>query len=300
MIVNEMEINMNNTDEEHVILEGGRDELDENGILKNHPLRFLYYFYDDGREPTNVNELTFTGDNLYRSQILNDVQLFDLIFHGEPPEEVYKEEWANPLRAEVLKRLSGNGRSWYISFVNHFMDIFIENMGKPLSQKLNDYLTEEGLKFPDYWEDRKAQEFIDYYLQKDPGQIAVLDSGVPFGYGKGLMKRLFIEVPNEEIEQVAGMVWPGAWETYTIQGYNFPSGRIDMLKQWERKVWDDYLFREILDETQVFFNTWPAEHRHFQFFTNKYTFDEFQHAIQLDDLKSKARRILEERNDLRI
>ena len=292
MIVNEMEINMNNTDEENVMLVEGENEFDEQGMLKDHPLRSLYYFYKDDRDPTNVNELTFAGDNLYRSQILNDVRLFDLIFHGEPPEEVYREEWADPLRTEVLKRLSGNGRSWYISFVNDVTRKFVEYKGKPMYRKLSDYFSKEDLKYPAFWEEHKSQEFIDYYLQKDPGQIAVLDSGVPHGYGKGFEKRLFFEVPNEEIEQVAGIVWPGAKEVYTIQGYNFPSGRVDLLNQWGTKKWDEYLFREILDETQVFFHTWPQEHCYFRFFTNKFTFDEFQHAIQLDDLQGKAKEIL--------
>src|SRR5574340_735626 len=103
---------------EHKSIELYEDEIrfDACGEIKHHPLARLYYHYKDpAREPPNQNYLTFAGDHLATTNTTGKVNVFCFEFSGEP--EPDREAWADPLRTETLKRLTGEGRSWYFGFV---------------------------------------------------------------------------------------------------------------------------------------------------------------------------------------
>lgn len=233
----------------------------------NDPRFSRLYYWVKGKKPVNQNYLTFAGDNLYREGVSIVGKSFEVEFIGESDEELNREAWADPIRSEILYRLSAENRSWYISFVGDFTK----------------YPLEYGIR-------KVPKELIDYFSRKDPSQMTIIESREPFGYGKGPMNRLFFEVDNHELDWVVRNVWPAAYQGYPIEGYNFASGRIDLLKKWEESAKDTLLFQEILAETNTLFYTYPEEHRHFGFLTNKYDLVEFGQTIQLEELNRKVKK----------
>jgi len=243
---------------EHIV------RLNEGDEVIHSPLEDLYYWIK-GKEPINLNNLTFAGDGLYRSTLLTDVKTFSLEFDGESEDEMDREAWADPLRADVLKGLTGKDRSWYISFVGDYTEQIIKQ------------------------DQRKVPEALtSYFAQKDPAEVAIVDSRPPYGYGGGIEKRFFFEVPTHEIDWFVRNIWPAAYQGYPIEGYNFASGKIARLKSWNEKSRDELLFREVIDQTFTIFYTHPEEHLYFAFLTNKLSFSEFTHLIDLEGLKRKA------------
>lgn len=103
--------------------------------------------------------------------------------------------------------------------------------------------------------------------------------------------RTYVEVPVESIDAVYSRYWSNAWPGYTIQGYQLPARRIDILKDWNLQERDQHLFRRVIDETRILFYTFPAENRHFVFLTNKFDYDQLDRMINLDNLKGMAKEI---------
>ncbi len=261
---------MNQNKEENVIFYPDEVELLKDGKIKHHPLEYLYRFFDDkSRTPANLNELAFAGDNLYRSIILNDIHLYNLKFLGEAEEIRDREAWADPLRAKVLRRLSCENCSWYLGFVGHYTIQLFEQDGRSV-----------------------PLELVEYFSKKDAAQITDVSTREPFGYGKGLITKLFFEIPNHEIDWVVRNIWTNALQAYSIEGYNFTSGCIDLLRDWGDRPKDEMLFREVVDKSQALFYTHPEEHRHFAFITNKYNPVEFQQILNLEDLRKQANMLL--------
>jgi len=255
---------MNQTVEKTVEVYEDVLQVNEGGEVIHSPLEDLYY-WRKGQEPINLNYLTFAGDGLYRSTLLTDVKTFSLEFEGESEEERDREAWADPLRADVLKSLTGKNQSWYIGFVGDYTEQIINQ------------------------DQRKVPEALtSYFAQKDPTEVAIVDSRPPYGYGSGIQKRFFFEVPTHEIDWFVRNIWSEAYPSYPIEGYNFISGKIDMLKLWNEKLRDELLFREVIDQTFAVFYTHPQEHRHFSFLTNKLSFSEFTRLIDLEELRRKA------------
>ena len=245
-------------------------KFDKNGKILNHPLDYLYeYSSDENRKARNLHDLVFSGDGLDQSKILNDVKMFELGIYGEPENIHYREEWADPIRADILKSLSSVERSWYLSFTGY----------SPYNLEYRDKVN-------------VSQEVLDFFAKKEKNQAVFIKSNKHYLPGNKPKQRLFIEVPHEEIEYAVKMIWPLAWNPETIQGYNFPSNRISLLKDWESSEKDENLFRRLLDETEIFFFSYPAEHCHFIFISNKYSSSEFTEKIQLKNLREKAKEIL--------
>jgi hypothetical protein len=67
-----------------------------------------------------------------------------------------------------------------------------------------------------------------------------------------------------------------------------PSRSIDLLQEWDTKPRDGRLFREVIDKVIVAFRSYPNEHRHIAFLTNKWGCEEIEKMIQLDELKEQA------------
>jgi hypothetical protein len=84
-------------------------ELDELGRLVHHPLNGRYQHFDNRikRDFGSQGYLSFAGHDLDTSEILSDVRVFHLWFYGAVEDSGGREEWADPLRAIVLERLSG-------------------------------------------------------------------------------------------------------------------------------------------------------------------------------------------------
>ncbi len=243
-------------------------QLDEGGKIIHHPLESLYYHFKDQRlKPANRNQLTFAGDNLMDTNICSEVKVFYLWFSGEL--ELDREEWADPLRVETLKRLTGKGRSWYMSFVGDVTERFFLQDGRIVHEELFAYIANKG-----------------------PDELVILDSPKPYGYGRGSKKRVFFEVQDQDLEWVVKTVWSEACGGYSIEGYNFASGRIDLLKKWNESPRDANLFREVINQTYMTFYTYPAEHRHFAFLTNQLDFSDFEKKNKSRGFEEEGRRFI--------
>lgn len=256
---------MNQTTEKTIEYYENNLLVDEKGEVIHHPLEGLYY-WKKGKDPHNLNHLSFAGDYLYRSTSLSDVRALFLEFHAEKYEEMDREAWADPLRADVLKRLAGTDRSWYISLVSYSTKQMINNDKRITPDAITSYIA-----------------------QKDSAEVAIIDSRKPYGYGLGTEKRLFFEVPYHEIEWFVRNLWAEAYQGYSIEGYNFESERMDILKNWNEKLRDDLLFREVIDRSFAIFYSYPEEHRHFAFLTNKFDSSEFSQRIDIEELRKKAK-----------
>jgi hypothetical protein len=230
-------------------------KYDETGRVVHHPLNSTYLIKEN-KDWVSYGHLTFGGHDLDKSPILDDVKVFYLEFKGEPEEVHDREEWADSLRAEALKRLTGINRCWYMSMI----DGFFEGIGEAIKK-----LVQTQLK-----------------------QIEVR-SEKPFGYGHGFIPRLLFEVPNRYLSEVVRYFWSEAVPGYPIEGYNMEARRIEVFRQWDARQRDDRLFREVIDQTFISFYTIPAEHCDFVFVTNKLTYAELANLIGLEELQERAK-----------
>lgn len=209
--------------------------------------------------------LTFAGHDLEKSQILNDINVFCLEFSGECSEMRDREKWANPIRGKVLRRLSDEGKSWYIGFNS--------DISTKLIQKNN-------------WD--VDEQVFQFFSKKDPMRVATVLSERPNGIMYGSEKRMFFEILNSEIEWAVQQIWQIAEDIYKIEGYNLPSGRMDLIRNWDQRKRDDLLFSEVMDNCRIAFFTYPAEPRHFKFVTKNMNYCEFLQKINIESLQKDA------------
>lgn len=232
-------------------------ERDKVGKLVHHPLNSRYGTAPvNGKDRGSYGHLTFAGHDLDKSPILGDIKVFYLEFKGVLEETYEKEEWADPLRADVLKRLSGNNRSWYISMINHQLTDRDEALTKLVGVKLNRI-----------------------NVQSERG----------FGRTYGFWSREFLEIPNHNLSEIVSYFWAKAVPGYPIEGYNLESGQLEILEKWDARPRDDQLFRDVIDQTFINFYTFPAENRYFVFVTNKLNYAELATLIQLEELQERAK-----------
>lgn len=229
-------------------------ERDADGEIIRHPLKSYY-------TGANRHGLVFEGKNLAASENLQDIRCFYLEFHGDPVSD--REEWATPLRAQVLERLQYKNWQWYLSF-----------MGKIPEQQGADiyiYMAEDFLK-----------KFV---IPKDLGFTLVRQEERQ----EGMYQRLFVEVPKHLLHPIVTRYWPYMWEFFPAQGLLLPPDSIQLLRWWNVTRSDEHLFREVMDNTFISFCSFVT--RYFMFLTNKLTLDELAELIQLDDLKRQAQEI---------
>lgn len=230
---------------------------DKTGAIVHHPLNGVYTTLD-GRDKSSHGYLTFGGHDLDKSSILDDVKVFHLEFWGEPEETHDREEWADPLRAVVLDRLTANDRCWYLSMIK---ERFI-----------------------------KIREALTRIIREEMNSIEV-ESEKPNGYGYGFIKRMIIEVPNRVLYDTVRIFWAKAVPGYPIEGYNLETGQLELLRQWNARPRDDRLFRDVIDRAFVSFYTFPAEHCNFAFVTNKLDYAKLAGLIGLEELQIRVREI---------
>jgi hypothetical protein len=235
-------------------------EYDEKGKVVHHPLNSRY-FVTLGQDTVSYGYLTFAGHNLDKSSVLSDIKVFYLEFKGDE-DTYYREEWANPLRIQVLLRLTGNNRCWYMSIV----DRWFKGVNKEISM----------------------------ILGKQSNSIEVKSEN-PYPLGHGFYSREFFEIPNHFLSEVVNYFWLEAVPGIPIEGYNMGAGKIEVLKQWDARPRDDHLFRDVIDRTFINFYTFPAENRYFVFVTNKLSYAELAHLIGLEELQEQAREISREK-----
>lgn len=232
-------------------------ERDETGRVVHHPLNSRY-FVRMNEDTVSYGYLSFAGHHLDKSPILNDIKVFYLEFKGLSDETYEKEEWADPLRIEVLNRLTGIDRCWYMSMIDRWFRGVNDDVAKLVGTQLN--------------------------------RIIIL-SEKPFGNTYGFRFRELYEIPNRYLQKTVPYFWEEAVPGYPIEGYNMDAGQIALLKQWDARSRDDQLFREVIDRTFINFYTFPDENRFFVFVTNKLNYDELAKLIRLDELQEKAREI---------
>jgi len=255
--------------EDDQIVEFGEDRIKrgKDGKVIHHPLNGPYRF-PTGEDMPSYGHLTFGGHDLPKSPILGGVRVFYLEFFGEPTPVLYREAWADPLRIEVLQRLSQHNKSWYLSCVGTYLNTSSPDGYMPIVGELQ-------------------QEF---FKGQEPS-FAVVQSEIQFGYGKGFHPRFFFEVPNQLLPRVVQKYWATAIPGWPMEGYNMASGQIQLLSEWDKRPRDDRLFRDVMDEVQVAFYTYPAEHRHLVFVTNKLDLGEMRRLLDLESLRRHAEKI---------
>jgi len=240
---------------------------DNSGRIIHHPLNGPYRF-STGADMPSYGHLTFGGHDLAESSILSDVKVFYLEFFGEPPSTLDREAWADPLRAEALQRLSHQSRAWYLSFIGDLPDTTSSTGYVSIDEELRrDLIKNEALNF------------------------AIVRSERQYGYGKGFRTRLFVETPNRLLSNLIARYWPRAYPGDPIEGYSIASGQIEALGEWDKKLRDDQLFREVIDQVFVAFYTYPEEHRHFVFVTNKLDLNDMKQLLDLESLQQQAKEL---------
>ncbi|MCB9134022.1 MAG: hypothetical protein H6636_01250 [Anaerolineales bacterium] len=240
----------------------------EEGVIIQH--RF-YTVYQHFRSPL---DLMFAGKDLAYSNLLDDVRLFGVTFWGEP-ETVYREAWADPLRLKIFQRLARGENEWYFApgggtfpDSRKFM-LFEDELPERFLKEHNlDYMIVPYMQKMKYVPEERRSVLIDEYY----GQIV-------FETRKNLLP--------EFVQKYLPRVEPGE----PNEGYCLRTGQIELLRQWNEQPKDDKLFRQVMDEIQIAFFTFPSEPRHFIFITNKYTFEKFVQTINLEDLNQHAKEI---------
>lgn len=241
-------------------------EKDQFGQVIHHPLNSRYNFTD--RNNISYGYLTFAGHNLAKSTILDNVRVFYLQFFGEANDVFYQEDWANPLRIEVLRRLNHKKHSWYLSFTG---DVSVPT--NPLT-----YIP--------------IEEDLQQNLLKDEQlDFVIVQSEKMHGYGQGFEPRLFFESSDNIIPYVVNHYWSQVLPGFTIEGYNINRGQVQLLQQWDKKPRDAQLFREVMDQTFITFYTFPAENRDFVFVTNKLNLEDIEYLLDIKELQQRAENI---------
>jgi hypothetical protein len=207
--------------------------------------------------------LAYRKEDLGKSRLLDDVNVFYLEFFGDDPNDDTSEAWATPLRAIVLERLAHRDWNWYLSFFGDVPDQISSTGVISINQDFkNGFLKAHSLHYTEF----STPE-----------------------YGITIEQRLFLEVPPYLLESVVTRYWPQNYPAYPIQGLQLPPNQIDLLCRWSERHRDVRLFREIIDHVRIMFYTFPSENCHFIFITNKVSFSEMQKALDLDDLRERAR-----------
>ncbi len=232
------------------------------GQIIHHPLNGPYRS-SSGQDRPSYGHLTFGGHDLDKSALFDDVKVFYLEFYGEPDHLLDREAWADPLRVAILERLSPNSHSWYLSCLGNILNSPIE--GDSIAQKLRD-------------ESFRTAEL----------NYAVVQSEMPYGFGRGIAPRFFFEAPNHLLANIVPRYWPQAIPTYSIEGYNMPADNISLLYDWNMHPRDEKLFLEVMQQIRIAFYTYPAEHRHFIFLTNKLTLEDMKRLVNIEALQEAA------------
>jgi hypothetical protein len=212
--------------------------------------------------------LSFAGKHLIESSILDDVRVMELLIYGE--NDGGPEDWADPLRAAILARLSTPETEWYLSCVGNYVR----------SKDPVDYMPLVRQLQADVFDGREPDYTLVHSKRKSGDR----------GY-----LRLFIRVPNSYLVRFVTYGWERAipGDDNPIEGYSMAPGGIERLKEWDRRERDDLLFRDVMDQVQVAFYTVPAEHRSFMFVTNKLTTPEMAQLIDVEGLNRWAWQILQ-------
>jgi hypothetical protein len=231
------------------------------GNLIHHPLNGPFRNHTGADSTIGIGyRLTFEGQPLTDFSAFDDVNVFYLSFHSDTDIEDHREAWADSLRAEVLKRLCPSGYSWYISCVGNVLG--------------------DGSVLPAVVEDMRETLF-----DSEVPDHVVVQSKTPSGFREVFMPRLFVEVPHPLLTKFILRYWPQAWEGAPIEGYNMPSGHIHLLEEWNKKAKDWNLLRRVIDQVFVAFYTFPEEHKHFAFVSNKLNFTDIQNLVNVRGLR---------------
>jgi hypothetical protein len=243
------------------------DEVIRNqaGEITHHPFYGLYGLNNELKSTHGY--LSFLGDIAVESPWMEEIKVFVLEFKSDPYDDD-RESWADPFRIAILKRLRQNHHSWYLSLIGWMPDKTVPDG----FIRLEDYFQETVFK----------QEGVNF---------TSVSSEKRLGIGQGFWQRTFVEIPNKFLEEFFLKYWDAHSPGHPIEGYNFPSGRIDLLKKWDKRPRDADLFREVLNECFVAFYTDPAENRDLVFVTNKLTMEQFQTLINYEQIEKSVKQL---------
>jgi len=237
-------------------------EFDAHGRCVYHPLDVLYSTGSSGMQ-LNSGMLAFAGDDLNKSSMFYDVRSIWVEFSGEA--ELDREAWADPLRGEMLRRLSvGLRKNWCIDAKG---DVGLAGIGSGI-QNLDQVVEDQFVRL---------HKLLSVHITMPlPNSINSFD------------RRYAVEYPPVLVGEAVNLCWPNAYPGAPIEGYLLPSDGIELLVRWETMPRTPELFREVLDVSDVLFTTVPSEHRHFVFFTSKLEVNRFLDLIDIEQLRKEA------------
>ncbi len=218
--------------------------------------------------PYNSNKLAFAGDGLLNSSLFESIEEIVVSFYNKDDTCQSQRDWADPLRYEILKRLSGDQYYWYIGYRTCWEMAIFDRYSKILLDMHIPYLRLWSLS-----------------------ELVFVDSGYEIGSGKGVVQKPVFEVKSKDLESFVAEVWPVANPAFSIEGYCMKPNSLEILYSWNKKERTPELFRRVIDECLVLFFTNSHGPRHLHFITNKMKASELADIINLADLIRKARQL---------
>ncbi|HEY9087025.1 MAG TPA: hypothetical protein VIO36_02570 [Anaerolineaceae bacterium] len=221
--------------------------------------------------------LSLSPGNLAEFSIFDDVKVFLFSIYGKSAENNDpREAWADPIRIEVLKKLSQRNHSWYIS-----ADLWFTDPSNP----------SDSISFEEYLQkkDSPQEALQSISIRSFPNRFGTMTSG-KWIWTTTPRDREFFEIPYSQIHKIVPFIWAHAIPGSPIEGYHLPSGRLDLLGKWGMQPLDHRLFRQVIDTCPVLFYTFPAENVHFSFLTNKWTLRTLENMLDIPVLQTIADR----------
>jgi hypothetical protein len=162
--------------------------------------------------------------------------------------------------------LSGEKKTWYLGVIPRLLEGKNPTDPAPFGKELESW---QGFS------DTKSLE------------SAIVQSEIDLGFGR-FLPRIFFQIPNQSLANAVLHCWQQTNPGHPIEGYCMMSGQIEWLRQWDKRPRDDHLFREVIDRVFIAFYTYPSEHCHFAFVTNKLTLEELKKRLDLGDLERQV------------
>lgn len=226
-----------------------RAHFDEKGQLIYHPLDGHYHAYS--KEPRGAPDLFFAGTSIENLDRFKDIRTFIFRIKKEGDE---REKWADPIRAQVFRRLLKENEAWYIGV----------DLKKNVSLQL--------------FSNAEAAFDVESWVHGWPNRAERV---------KYVWEKHFFELPQQEMARNVELIWDNVLYDYTIEGYQMESGKISTLSKWNGMPKNDDTLRAIFDQTNfIFYSSIAQEYCHIDFLTAKYTFEEFLAIIDIDELKN--------------
>ena len=190
---------------------------------------------------------------------IDNISVYQLSFYGFAHKAAMPERWADPLRLTILKRLTENFGIWYWGLISY----------------ISDGEGQESIPIETHVEN------LDSLVSKWGLNYTVVTTPT--------LPKLYLEIPNNLVDEAFYQYWKRALPGYTIEGYNMEPGEIDFFQRAHAE--GGLSISRLASHVNLAFHTYPAENRDFVFLTDKMTLEELQERIDLTSLRREAREL---------